>query len=93
MLRITLGEDEGMWVRLLLEGRIAGPWASALDLECRRLLERGVNVMIDFQGVSSVDEEGFAVLRALPAASENEYGVSVTNETVFVRHRMAGGLG
>ena len=82
-----------MRVTLLLEGRIAGPWATVLDRECRSLLSDGVKVTLDFQRVSSVDEEGLAVLRALPAASENGHGVSVTNESMFVRQRMAGGLG
>ena len=82
-----------MRVTLRLEGRIAGPWATVLDRECRSLFSDGVKVTLDFQRVSSVDEEGLAVLRALPAASESECGVSVLNETVFVRHRMTGRSG
>ena len=80
-----------MRVTLRLEGRVAGPWTSVLDRECRGLLARGVNVMLDFQGVSSVDEQGFTTLRSLPAAGDNGCGVSVTNETAFVQHRMAEG--
>ncbi len=93
MLRITQVEDDGMRVTLLLEGRVAGPWTTVLDRECRGLLARGVNVMLDFQGVSSVDEQGFTILRALPAAGGDGWGVTVTNETAFVQHRMAGGVG
>lgn len=79
-----------MRVTLLLEGRIAGPWTAVLDRECRGLLARGANVTLDFQGVSSVDEQGFTILRAfpVPTAGDDGPGVSVTNETAFVQHRM-----
>ena len=79
-----------MRVTLLLEGRVAGPWTSVLDRECRGLLARGVNVMLDFQGVSSVDEQGLTILRAFPAAGDDGCGVALTNETAFVQHRLGG---
>lgn len=68
MLRIHHTREPGGRVILRAEGRVAGAWARELDRECRRLLNEGHRVALDFSEVVFVDRSGAEVVRQLRSA-------------------------
>lgn len=64
MLRITIEESEGSAVRMVLEGRVAGPWAEELErvwLETAQRLSSS-KLTIDLRNVTYADASGKSVL-------------------------------
>ena len=67
MLRITVHQDQASW-RLQLEGKLAGPWVDEAAATWRSAALDGRALEVDLTGVTSVDGEGWALLRALHRA-------------------------
>ena len=69
MLRITAHVYSGTGVRLILEGRLIGPWIK--ELEAAVIGSRSVcdSIRLDMSGVRFADEQGLSLLRRL--ISEN----------------------
>jgi ABC-type transporter Mla MlaB component len=65
MLRISQSESEDHIVALRLEGQLIGPWIEELGNACERVLIQGKQLTLDLAGLSFVDCEGIALLRAL----------------------------
>ncbi len=66
MLRITqAASDSG--TRLILEGKIVGPWVAELRTAFQNISEAGRPPELDLAGVSYVDDAGERLLRELIA--------------------------
>jgi len=65
MLKITVQPDE-KGTKILLEGRLAGPWVEELDRSWRQVSggEAG-RVIVDLHNVTFVDAEGKGMLRQM----------------------------
>ena len=58
---ITKSNDE---VNLIIEGKIIADWVKELEKQCLIYIEQGnSDVVLDFTGVTYIDEEGLAMLR------------------------------
>jgi len=58
---ITKSNDE---VNLIIEGKIIADWVRELEKQCHIYIEQGnSDVVLDFTGVTYIDEEGLAMLR------------------------------
>ena len=75
MLRITQREE-----RLMVEGRIAGPWVRELRRATEECLESHPSAVLDLSGVSYVDAEGASLLRSLVARR-----VPILSSSAFVK--------
>jgi outer membrane protein len=64
VLRITVHQDPTSW-RLQLEGKLVGAWAAEAETTWRSATLDGRALEVDLTGVTSVDGEGWALLRAL----------------------------
>ena len=53
--------------RLVVEGKLAGPWTAELRNECRKAAEtaNGRELLIDVRGVTEISEDGKCVLLEL----------------------------
>ena len=67
MLRITVHQDQRSW-RLQLEGKLAAAWADEAAATWRSATLDKRALEVDVTGVTSVDGEGWALLRALHRA-------------------------
>ncbi len=65
MLRITTTDERPRTVSFKVEGRIVSGWIAELDRECRKFLDRGKRVLMDFSAVTFVDGEAVAMLKPL----------------------------
>ena len=65
MLKISNIESADHSVALRLEGQLVGPWIEELRNSCERVLIQGKQLTLDLAGLSFVDREGIALLRAL----------------------------
>ncbi len=64
MLRITTTDERPLTVSFKVEGRIVSDWIQELEQECRRFLERGKNVSLEFSGVTFIDGQAAAMLKS-----------------------------
>ena len=85
MLRITISELDGPNVRLVLEGRLAGPWADELDRVWGETAPqlRSRNLSIDLRDVTYIDAEGKRVLSKILRWADNAefiHGSLLANE-------------
>jgi anti-anti-sigma regulatory factor len=73
MLRITLQETEST-IKLVLEGRVAGPWVDELDRVWVETAPRigSRKVLIDLKNVTYADRTGKGVLRSIFSQSGAE---------------------
>jgi len=67
VVRITVRQDQTSW-RLQLEGKLAAAWADEAAATWRSATLDGRALEVDVTGVTSVDGEGWALLRALHRA-------------------------
>ena len=86
MLRITTERATGGVTRLLLEGRVVGPWVGELARACEGLRESGRSVELQMSGVSFLDGEAVGFVRGL-----TDQGVVVLGCSPFVREQLEGG--
>ena len=58
---ITKSNDE---INLIIEGKIIADWVRELEKQCLIYIEQGnSDVVLDFTGVTYIDEQGLAMLR------------------------------
>ncbi len=65
MLRISTAEERPKEVTLRLEGRLASGWIRVLKSECQQWIGQGKRVVLDFSGVTSIDDRGARFARSL----------------------------
>jgi anti-anti-sigma regulatory factor len=76
VLRISSATEAGSLVTLKAEGSISGNWVPLLEAECLCHLEARKSVELDLAGVSFVDRDGVAMMRALVARGVQVVGAS-----------------
>jgi len=87
MLKVVRLDTPGSETVLLLEGRILGPWVSALQQSCDdALAESAAIIRVDLIGVTFVNREGAELLRRLPA-----HRVHLVNASPLVAHQLDSG--
>ena len=84
MLKISILDTPGRR-RLVLEGKLVGPWAAELTNECRKaaLELRGRELIIELRNVTCISEDGKNVLLELM-----KEGVRFRSSGVFTKHVM-----
>jgi anti-anti-sigma regulatory factor len=84
MLKITILDTPDRR-RLVLEGKLAAPWAAELRNECRKAAAevRGRELVIELRNVTCISEDGQNVLLELM-----KEGVRFRSSGVFTRHVM-----
>ena len=67
MLKISIEENREVALRLVLEGRLIGPWVEVLRRVCEesRAAALGSQVVVDLCGLTSMDASGQALLSEL----------------------------
>jgi ABC-type transporter Mla MlaB component len=65
MLRITRTPHRNRTTRLVLEGRIAGPWVGELRRVAAESARAGGRIALDLSSVTFADADGLALLREL----------------------------
>lgn len=75
MLRITLEQTGDKLERIVLEGRLAGPWAAELERVWIDAVSRGVpeKLTIDLRDVTYADASGKGVLVRILAETHTEF--------------------
>ena len=84
MLRIIETDVTVEGTKLRLDGKLAGPWVSEMMLVCDPILAKGQQIQIDCSGVSSLDNDGIALLQRLQGD-----GVALVNCSLFLKLRLA----
>lgn len=80
MLRIEKVSEDADSVTLRLEGRVVAQWVTALEEECRRVLQGSKRLNLDLVGVTFVDRAGVAMLGKM-----NGERVRVVSSSPFLR--------
>ncbi|HKN35294.1 MAG TPA: STAS domain-containing protein [Terriglobales bacterium] len=83
MLRISICDDSEQGVRLVLEGRLVGPWVGELRKQIEQALSQAKNVTLDLRKVSFVDPSGVALLREL-----GDRQVEQVNCSIFISQQL-----
>ncbi len=86
MLQITPTANTATWATLSVEGLIVAEWVQVLQRECRQRMDSGCSVVLDLDGVSSIDYAGVLMLRALPRSH-----VEIVNASPLIRALLAVG--
>lgn len=79
MLRITSTYRDANTVRLLVEGRIEGPWVAVLEREIGTALATCGRVMLDMTSLTYIDVEGVRMLQSFSRG-----GLTLNGCTAFV---------
>jgi ABC-type transporter Mla MlaB component len=77
VLRISIVDDSEQAIRLVLEGRLVGPWVNELRKESERALSGAKNVTLDLGKVWFVDANGAALLRELAGRQVEQVNCSI----------------
>ena len=77
MLRISIIEDSEQSVRLVLEGRVVGPWVSELRKQSEQMLSEAKKVTLDLGKVWFVDQSGAALLKELANRQVEQVNCSI----------------
>jgi ABC-type transporter Mla MlaB component len=83
VLRISIVDDSERSVRLVLEGRLVGPWVTELRKQSEQALSEAKKVTLDLEKVWFVDASGTALLREL---ADRE--VEQANCSVFISQQL-----
>jgi ABC-type transporter Mla MlaB component len=83
VLRISICDDSEQGVRLVLEGRLVGPWVNELRKQSEQALSQAKNVTLDLGKVSFVDPSGVALLREL-----GDRQVEHVNCSIFISQQL-----
>jgi len=83
VLRISICDDSEQGVRLVLEGRLVGPWVGELRKQIEQALSQAKNVTLDLRKVSFVDPSGVALLREL-----GDRQVEHVNCSIFISQQL-----
>ena len=77
MLRISIVDDSEQSIRLVLEGRLVGPWVTELRKQSEQALSEAKNVTLDLGKVWFVDPGGSALLRELADRQVEQVNCSI----------------
>jgi ABC-type transporter Mla MlaB component len=77
VLRISIIDDSEQSVRLVLEGRLVGPWVIELRKQSEQALSEAKNVTLDLGKVWFVDASGAALLRELADRQVEQVNCSI----------------
>jgi ABC-type transporter Mla MlaB component len=83
VLRISIVDDSEQSVRLILEGRLVGPWVNELRKQSEQALSEAKNVTLDLGKVWFVDPNGAALIRELAARR-----VAHVNCSIFISQQL-----
>ena len=83
MLRISILDDSEQAIRLVLEGRLVGPWVHELREQSEQALSQAKSVTLDLGKVSFVDSSGVALLREL-----GDRQVEPVNCSIFISQQL-----
>ena len=86
MLRLTIISQSAEEIVLQADGWITGTYVELLERELRRYLQEAERLVLDLQGVRSVDRAGIALLRAWTDADLTLRGGSLFVRTVLQEH-------
>ena len=86
MLRISRTQENGSGITLKLEGKISAEWAGLLQQECEVLIDQGKRVVLDFSGISYLDDQGVKIVRHLRAGK-----IRILNSSAFIDELLNGG--
>jgi len=85
MLRITPTKSSDHYIILRLEGRIAGPWVTALWSACEEALSQGKALELNLAEVSFLDNAGVGLLTRIRAR-----GIALADCSPFVAEQLKG---
>jgi ABC-type transporter Mla MlaB component len=83
VLRISILDDSEQGVRLVLEGRLVGPWVNELRRQSEQALSEAKKVTLDLGKVWFVDPRGVALLREL-----GDRQVEHVNCSIFISQQL-----
>jgi len=83
VLRISTVDDSEQAIRLVLEGRLVGPWVHELRKQTEQALAKTKSVTLDLGKVWFVDPSGAALLRELA-----ERQVEQVNCSIFISQQL-----
>jgi len=83
MLKISEERRVKSTITLLLEGSVAGPWATELSRICEPFLSSGLELVLDLADVSFADEGGVASLSRFKSR-----GAKLLNATPFLDEQL-----
>ena len=83
MLRISLGIEGIRGVAFRLEGRVVGPWVSALREACEKVLEEKRDLTLDLTEVMFASRAGLTLLLELKAQ-----GVVLSGSSPFLSQEL-----
>ena len=88
MLRITKVSESPSLVTMKLEGRITADWVFLLEKECLGFLEEKRKVVLDFSGVTFVDDRAVEMLGKMSGKK-----IQVINCCDLIKDLLRGGAG
>ena len=77
MLRISIVDDSEQAIRLVLEGRLVGPWVHELRKQSEQALSKTKSVTLDLGKLWFVDPSGAALLRELADREVEQVNCSI----------------
>ena len=77
MLRISILDDSEQAIRLVLEGRLVGPWVHELRKKSEQALSKTKSVTLDLGKLWFVDPSGAALLRELADRQVEQVNCSI----------------
>ena len=80
MLRISTAAVRPEEVTLRLEGRLGSYWIRVLEGECHQWIGEGKRVVLDFSGVTSIDERGARFARSL-----QKHEIKIINPSLLIK--------
>lgn len=83
MLRITTIDEVGQTVRLKVEGRVVGEWVTEFDHTCTVLLAQKKKIVLDFSGVSFIDQRGIDAVKKILGKKVKIIGSSLWVQTLL----------
>ena len=86
MLRLTIISQSAEEIVLQADGWITGTYVELLERELRRYLQEAERLVLDLQGVRSVDRAGIALLQASTDAELTLRGGSLFVRTLLQEH-------
>jgi ABC-type transporter Mla MlaB component len=83
VLRISIVDDSEQSIRLVLEGRLVGPWVNELRKQSEQALSKTKRVTLDLAKVWFIDPRGAALLRELA-----DRQVEHVNSSIFISQQL-----
>ena len=83
MLRISEVQSSSKTVMLRVEGEVKGCWVEELRRSCEDVLSLGAQLVLELAGVSFIDADAIALIRAL-----KDRHVVLTNLSPFIAEQL-----